>query len=113
MVLDWERPPLIAAIDKMIGNKKDYLKFAYFIFSKTPQAATDKNLYRVVSSHLNSAGKSELLICGEEKIRRLVSLDKDKKVGPTTFDVLQRGDLIRYDGPDRINSRFRKHIDKI
>lgn len=124
--LDWKRPQLIAQIDNMIGNQKDFLKFSYLwmaskvpvhvkpktagAFGKPPKpVAADATLYRVVSAPLHSNGKIELLLCpaaigDPPALRRLSLLKRDETKTNSDFPRAWRGDLVRTDTPDRITA---------
>ncbi|MBU4484706.1 methyltransferase domain-containing protein [bacterium] len=103
MYLDWERPPLIEKLDKLVGLKKDYLKFSYLILTTNDppslklRRASDQ--WRVVSAPLRSKGKIELLICNKAGLKRLMRQDKDRSKKNAVLDNLNRGDLIEYNGP--------------
>ncbi len=105
MYLEWERPELIQKIDMMIGNRKDYLKFSYLIFSNQPAVRTNAevcNVWRVVSSPMNSKGKAEILLCNETcrhgGLLRATRLDKDASAQNSDFDHVKRGQLVHYNG---------------
>lgn len=107
--LDWRRPKVIADLDQLIGNKKEYLKFSYLILSSRPsslvprpsepEASGRPSLFRVVSAPLRTNGKCEWLLCpadGQDTSRlfRLVRLDKHRSPANATLDRVLRGDLI-------------------
>lgn len=100
--VEWECPKLIRDIDHAIGNKHDYLKMAYMILKKQKREDVDiarGNIsWRVVSSPMNSKGKAELLLCGEnERLQRITHFDKDlahRKV--RHFNTAKRGDIISW-----------------
>lgn len=100
--LDWRRPQVIAALDHLIGNKKEYLKFSYLILASRPaseSADSGRSCYRVVSAPLRTNGKCEWLLCpadGQDTSRlfRLVRLDKHRSPANATLDRVLRGDLI-------------------
>lgn len=99
MYLDWQRPKVIEEVDKLIGNRKDYLKFSYLILKKRDrQLFSEKSSlspYRAVSSPMRSKGKTEILLCSADgKLLRVTRLDKD--IG-TKGDIgkIKRGDLLK------------------
>jgi hypothetical protein len=102
MYLNWERPPIIEKLDRLVGLKKDYLKFSYLILHSRDESrvtshespVTSRQLWRVVSAPLRSNGKIELLICNETGLKRLVRQDKDLSEKNAILDNLTRGDLI-------------------
>jgi ribosomal protein RSM22 (predicted rRNA methylase) len=127
MYLDWKRPAFIADIDRMIGNRKDYLKFSYLIFSNRqnpPQPpftkggishqslAASHGLYRVVSAPMRSKGKIELLLCNERGLMHLTRLNKDTSPSNADFDKTARGDVVQYGGGPSLgkNDIFKKLV---
>lgn len=98
MYLDWERPDVIARVDALIGNRKDYLKFAYLILERRTtndeQRTTNNELWRVVSAPMHSKGKTELLLCNASGLRRVTRLDKDRSPANADLDRVMRGDLV-------------------
>jgi ribosomal protein RSM22 (predicted rRNA methylase) len=102
MYLDWERPAIIEKIDRLVGNRKDYLKFSYLIAANDWRREGNDAHWRVVSAPLQSKGKVELLVCNRRGLIRLSRLDKDRSGENAVFDRLQRGDLIEYRGPERL-----------
>lgn len=102
--LEWERPELIVEFDRRIGNRKEYLKYAYLVLraiDSLPPAKADH--YRVVSSPLVSKGKLELLLCRDaDRLRRLSRLDKDRSRENVALEEAERGDIITYTGDDRV-----------
>lgn len=98
--LDWERPKLIADIDRLIGNKKEYLKFSYMLLEShgRPFTPAPPAYYRVVSAPLRSKGKIELLLCpadtsDTQRLLRIARLDKDASARNRGMDRVVRGDL--------------------
>ena len=100
--VEWECPKLIRDIDDAIGNKHDYLKMAYMILKKqkseSAEPATGNVAWRVVSSPMNSKGKAELLLCGENaRLQRITHFDKDLPHRKERhFNAAKRGDIISW-----------------
>lgn len=102
--LDWRRPPLIAQVDQLIGNKKDFLKFSYLILGQPLPAAPHTTpspaaRYRVVSAPMRSKGKTELLLCPDatgdtSRLHRIARLSKDRTARNTALERAWRGDLV-------------------
>lgn len=94
--INWQCPKLIRDVDHFIGNKHDYLKMAYMIFSGGVAATTQKpkNRWRVVSSQLKSKGKTEWNLCGDDgRLQKMQILDKEfEKYGSPK---IRRGDVIQ------------------
>lgn len=108
--IDWECPEVIRHLERFTGNKHDYVKMCYFIYGPTPQIFSD-NLSRTVSSPLKSRGKKEYILCGKNgKLRKIERLEKDKSESNLLFDKLKRGDILEYDGLDRLTSTSKPGI---
>lgn len=107
--LDWERPKIIADLDRLIGNKKEHLKFSYLVLtaseSRNPSPqfragiGTSEHLFRVVSAPLRSKGKIELLLCPAEgndtgRLHRVTRLDKERGPANADLDRVWRGEIV-------------------
>ena len=102
--LEWERPQVIADLDMLVGNRKEYLKMSYMVMSAVQNVPKQKigDTWRVVSAPMKSKGKVEILFCGENgKMLRVTRLDKDRSKENSGLDQLQRGDVVRYGGDER------------
>lgn len=103
--LEWGRPAWIEKMDRLAGIRKDYLKCSYLILGKEEISKCSNDLWRVVSGHLNSRGKSELLLCGPgglPNLLRVMRLDRDRSAANRVFDEVQRGDLVQMSKVSRI-----------
>ena len=103
--VDWERPRWIEKVDRMLHLQKEYLKGSFLVLGNEPPPAYTSNQWRVVSGHLNSKGKSELLLCGVgalPKLLRVTRLDKDRSATNADFDHAQRGELVTTNAQDRL-----------
>lgn len=99
--VNWERPQVIADLDMLIGNKKDYLKMSYMVMKPVANAINlAKNVWRVVSAPMKSKGKLEILFCGQKdgNLLRVTRQDKDRSKFNIALDQLQRGDIVEYAG---------------
>lgn len=106
--VDWERPRWIEKVDRMLHLQKEYLKGSFLVLGNEPSPAYTNTQWRVVSGHLNSKGKSELLLCGPgglPKLLRVTRLDKDHSSSNADFDHAQRGELVACEGKDRLVAR--------
>ena len=108
--LDWDRPKIIADLDRLIGNKKEYLKFSYLILTDDRRQATDEGSYRVVSAPLRSKGKMELLLCPAEgndtsRLHRITRFDKDRAPANADLDRVTRGDMVTGVTSDRVTQQ--------
>lgn len=99
--LDWHRPEIINKTDRLIGNRKDFLKMAYLLMSRGKPAKPREDLWRAVSSPLKSNGKVEFLLCNAAGMLRITRLDKHTSEKNKPLDYLKRGDLvtIKWAGP--------------
>ena len=98
----WDPPALIREIDKLIGLRKDALKFSYVVLRKDGLSLTDVHgvdSCRIVSEPLVSKGKIEFYLCGPGGRLRVTRLDKDRTPQNASFEDLRRGDIVRFDGP--------------
>ena len=106
--LEWERPDWIARLDQLVGIRKDYLKCSYLLLGSRKGAdIVSPQTWRVVSGHLNSKGKSELLLCGPgslPRLKRVNRLDRDRSEVNREFDRVQRGDIVQVFCEERIYS---------
>lgn len=99
--INWERPQVIADLDMLIGNKKDYLKMSYMVLCHPSlREGSPKNIWRVVSAPMKSKGKLEILFCGQKdgKLLRVTRLDKERSKFNGALDQLQRGGIVEYAG---------------
>lgn len=116
LYLDWQRPNVIAQIDRLIGNSKDYLKFSYLILQKMSQKlAEDKNVWRVVSAPMHTKGKTELLLCNIKGLKRATRLDRNLSDLNRDMDRIFRGELVFLDTGEIIekNTKFRRLFSRL
>lgn len=111
--MQWSRPRVIAHVDKLIGNQKDYLKFSYLILG-LPKAKTNTEpgdtQYRVVSSRIPSKGRSQILLCPDDsvstaKLLKVERLDRDVSPSNEDYDHTLRGDIVQISDPERISKK--------
>lgn len=99
--IPWEPPAVVREVDRLIGMRKDSLKFSYLVLRKDKLSLTDiygKNSFRVVSEPLISKGKIEFYICGAGKRRAITRLNKDKTSANEALEYLRRGDMVGLEG---------------
>ncbi len=105
--IGWECPEYLAELDRHSGMNHDYLKMAYLILKPArsfDRRTQDAFLWRVVSSPLDSKGKRELLLCGAcSELKRIRRLNKDSSDANQDFNIVRRGDIVRYAGNDRMH----------
>ncbi|MBI2975114.1 MAG: methyltransferase domain-containing protein [Deltaproteobacteria bacterium] len=98
--LEWHRPKIIEELDKLIGNRKDYLKFSYLIISPSCRLpiSPSPQVWRVVSAPMRSHGKIEILLCSSKGLVRATRLDKNASSLNADFDRAKRGNLVSFEG---------------
>lgn len=106
--IHWKCPRLIREVDHIIGNKHDYVKMAYMIFTAKSQIQNPKSQWRVVSSPLISKGKKEFILCGDSgRLQKISRLNKNRGETNLAFDEMKRGDIVFYDTKEiAIKDRF-------
>jgi len=65
----WEAPPLISALDKLTGLRKDALKFSYLVLRMDGISLSDvygEEAFRMVSEPLVSKGRSNTMSAGPQ-----------------------------------------------
>lgn len=100
--IPWDPPDLIKEIDRIIGLRKDSLKFSYIILRKDSLSVTDIydcKVYRVVSEPLITKGKTEFYLCSSDGRRLAVRMDKDRSPLNEAFGGLRRGDFVHIKNP--------------
>lgn len=127
--IDWKCPQLIREADQIVGNKHDYLKMAYMVFSSLSLRAeapakqhggsakqfggkqSSGDIWRVVSSPLISKGKRELILCGAcGLLKKIERLGRDRTVQNAAFDQIRRGDIIEWPWKERVEKEDKIHI---
>jgi len=112
----WDPPALIREIDKLIGLRKDSLKFSYAVLRKDGLSLADvhgTDSCRIVSEPLASKGKIEFYLCGPGGRLRVARLDKDRTPQNASFEDLRRGDIVRFDRPIREEKRLKVGKDTV
>jgi ribosomal protein RSM22 (predicted rRNA methylase) len=109
-----EPPPLVAAIAREAGLRREAVKMSYLVVAArdatapapapatpTPTAtATARRVFRIVSEPLPSKGRLRYMACGPEG--RLGLALQEKHVGPANarFEGLLRGDVVAVEGAE-------------
>jgi ribosomal protein RSM22 (predicted rRNA methylase) len=108
--MPWDAPETVQEIDRLIGLRKDALKFSYTVLRKDGRSLVDvcgNEAFRVVSEPLISKGKRELYICGGGGRRIVMRQDKDRFSSNAAFDGLRRGSVARFEGLAGDDKRLR------
>jgi len=108
--LPWDPPALIKELDRLVGLRKDSLKFSYLVLRKDGLSLADiqdKNAFRIVSEPLVSRGKKEFYICGHGLRKLVTRLDKDTTSLNGPFENLKRGEVAAFEGLMDEGKRFK------
>lgn len=98
--IPWDPPALIREVDRLIGLRKDSLKFSYLVLRKDGRSLADvfgRDSFRVVSEPLVTKGKMEFYICGAKGRKLATRLDKDRTEANRSFEVLKRGAIFGFE----------------
>lgn len=108
--IPWEAPPLIRALDKLTGLRKDALKFSYLVLRRDGLSLSEvygAEACRVVSEPLVSKGKAEYYVCGGAGRKLVTRLDKDRSPQNQAYSGLRRGDIVVFEGLQDEGKRFK------
>lgn len=103
---EWRPTRLITAIDRVIGNRKDALKFSYLVLRKDGKNVLDVNhlsmestelfaCWRVVSELIVEKGKRRAFLCGESGRFQFTRLDRHESPANRVFGDLARGEIVK------------------
>ena len=111
--INWERLRHIDKLDKLIGLRKDFLKFTSLVFAKHKnegkQDSINQDITRwlVVSNPIKEKGKISFFLCGKNGRFRFELLIKHKSTSNSPFFTLERGMEISLSGIMQKNTIFR------
>lgn len=91
--VEWKEPSFLKQVDKILQNENTHLKCSYLILSQK-QSHAAKYKARVVSNHMKTKGKAEVLACHRFGLARLIRLNKNQSEANSDFSRLKRGDLL-------------------
>jgi ribosomal protein RSM22 (predicted rRNA methylase) len=114
----WVSPRLIQAIDALVGNRKESLKYSYAVFNRLGLSVAEaahwrqarnkgnssstgefgSQVWRVVSERLEEKGKSFAYFCGVEGRARVTRLQKHGSENNQDFGKLERGQVVATQG---------------
>jgi SAM-dependent methyltransferase len=72
--------------------------FSYLVMRKQGTAASDLDLFRIVSDGMKDKGRLRFFACGPAGRLLITRLDRDRGVGNELLDEVERGDVIRMGG---------------
>jgi ribosomal protein RSM22 (predicted rRNA methylase) len=110
----WCAPGWIQAIDALVGNRKDSLKYSYVVFGRSGLSVAEaafsqdrgrrndlraefepgSQVWRVVSERMEEKGKSFVYICGSAGRAKVTLLDKHASKDNQSFRKLARGQVV-------------------
>jgi ribosomal protein RSM22 (predicted rRNA methylase) len=99
----WQTPPAIAAIDRDVGFIKDALKFSYVLLRTDGRTIATRNrqTFRVVSELRELKGDTRAWLCNELGRSEVGRLDRARSSTNSSWDLCQRGTIIRIEGVTR------------
>jgi SAM-dependent methyltransferase len=98
-----EPPPLVAAIARAAGLRKEAVKMSYLVVAPRGEAwapAPAGRVFRVVSEPLPSKGRLRYMGCGPEGRMGLALQEKHVGEGNRRFAGLLRGDVVELEGAE-------------
>jgi len=99
----WQTPPAIAAIDRDVGFIKDALKFSYLLLRTDGRTIVTRNpqTFRVVIELRELKGDTRAWLCNELGRSEIGRLDRTRSSTNSSWDLCQRGTIIRIEGVTR------------
>jgi SAM-dependent methyltransferase len=104
----WERPGVVADIDRRIGHDKRWLKYACLALTREGRTlgeatatgtAPGAAAWRAVSNRHDTNGKSRIAGCGAAGWCDLECLERHETDATRAFFSLERGDVFAVEGP--------------
>jgi len=106
------RPAFMAAVDALVGTRRETLKATWFIADRTPPtSAAEPGLARVVSERFEERGRSRARVCTAEGLVTLELQRRDRAPKNRDFAHLGRFSLIRYTGGTPVGDALRLGAD--
>lgn len=95
----WIAPPWVARLDRLVGFRKDSLKFSYVLLRKdgrmlVPRAPT---VFRVVSELRELKGEQRAWLCNETGRPEVGRLDRDRSAANAAVEDWHRGAIVKID----------------
>jgi len=93
----WTQPPIVSAIDQVVGFIKDALKFSYVILRKDGRTIVPRqpDLFRVVSELREMKGEKRAWLCNETGRPEVGRQDRLRSEGNAAVDGWHRGAIVR------------------
>jgi ribosomal protein RSM22 (predicted rRNA methylase) len=108
---EWSPTEEITSIDRLIGNRKDALKFSYLVLRKdgknvlhvrgpSDTTGTASACWRVVSERMEEKGKKRVFLCGQGGRFQFTRLERDTVELNGVFGKIARGDVVRIENAE-------------
>lgn len=95
--IDWEEPPFMRELDKILGNDNRFLKMSYLLLERSKHSLQrPPHHFRVVSNRMATRGKTEVILCGEPGRINLSRLDRHRSNTNAALDQVKRGQILRW-----------------
>jgi ribosomal protein RSM22 (predicted rRNA methylase) len=93
----WTQPPIVSAIDQVVGFIKDALKFSYVILRKDGRTIVPRapDRYRVVSELREMKGEKRAWLCNETGRPEVGRQDRLRSESNAAVDDWHRGAIVR------------------
>ncbi|MDD5544760.1 MAG: small ribosomal subunit Rsm22 family protein [Acidobacteriia bacterium] len=107
----WHPGETVRGLDRLLGLRKDALKFSYLVLRKDGKNILDLRRssgapaapsasWRVVSERLTEKGKQRAFLCGQRGRLQFTRLNRHSTEGNAEFGRLERGDLVTLTGTE-------------
>ena len=102
--LQWQRPPLVEAVDRLTGLDKERAAFSHLLMQRnstsgdaelSQKGSSEPPPLRVMSPALRANGTMSVYVCGPEGFGEAMRLNRHKTLENSALDGLKRGDVIR------------------
>jgi len=101
----WRPSAKVREVDRLIGNRKDALKFSYLVLRKDgknilavrrPSRTAEEQFacWRMVSELITEKGKRRAFLCGEGGRLQFTRLDRHATETNAVFGRMERGDIV-------------------
>jgi SAM-dependent methyltransferase len=102
----WNRPGIVADIDRRIRHDKRWLKYAYLVLTRSgrtlgeasAERAAGAGTWRAVTNRHDVKGKTRIAGCGEPGWRDIECLSRHENDATRAFFELERGDVFAIRG---------------
>ena len=104
----FSRPDFMAAVDRIVGTRRETLKATWFAFGRRPpRDEASSNIVRVVSERFQEKGRTHALVCGTDGFRKIELQKRDRTPENKSFWSAERYDLLSLDNLTVVGHRHR------